>query len=122
MCPSLVVGGVVNTVNEEHASCLVQLNQPEQAEHLLLPLLDRSLSSLRRASVLVDLATAGALRHDPVQAVWFGGTAVDIARQTRSGYVGRRLDQLRHSLADMPNDRHTAHLKQQIATLASAPR
>ncbi|RDI55914.1 transcriptional regulator [Nocardia mexicana] len=108
-------------IDEEQASCLIQLGQAEPAEAILTPLLDRPLSTRRRASVLVDLAAAGALRSDPVQAVWYGGTAVDIARRTRSGYLGRRLDQLRQRLAGLQGDRHVAHLEHQISTLATAP-
>ncbi|MCX4097391.1 hypothetical protein [Nocardia sp. alder85J] len=108
-------------IDEEQASCLIQLGQPEPAERILNPLLERPLSARRRASVLVDLAAAGALRGDPVQTVWFGGASVDIARRTRSGYVGRRLDQLRSHLAELPTDRHVAHLADQITRLATSP-
>ncbi|WP_280274878.1 hypothetical protein [Nocardia wallacei] len=108
-------------IDEERASCLVQLARPEQAEDILAPLSDRPLSTRRRASVLVDLAAAGALRNDPVQVVWYGGTAVDIARRTKSGYVGRRLGQLRQRLTGFQGDRHIVHLEQQIKTLATSP-
>ncbi len=108
-------------IDEEHASCLIQLAQPEPAERILTPLLDRRLSTRRRASVLIDLAAVGAMRGDPVQAVWYGGTAVDIARRTRSGYIGQRLDHLRRRLAGLQDDRHVAHLEKQIATLAASP-
>ncbi|WP_157183852.1 transcriptional regulator [Nocardia takedensis] len=108
-------------IEEEHASCLIHLDRPDHAEDILLPLLDRPLSARRRAGVLVDLAAAGALRDDPVQTVWFGGTAVDIARRTRSGYVGRRLDQLRQRLVALRPDRHVDHLRQQITTLTASP-
>lgn len=108
-------------IDEEQASCLIQLGQPGSAERILTPLLDRSLSTRRRASVLVDLAAVGALRGDPVQTVWYGGTAVDIARRTRSGYVGRRLDQLRPHLSDLRGDHHVAHLEHQITRLTTSP-
>ncbi|MBF6175254.1 transcriptional regulator [Nocardia blacklockiae] len=108
-------------IDEEHASCLVRLARPEPAEQILTPLLDRPLSTRRRASVLVDLAAAGALQNDPVQAVWYGGTAVDIARRTKSGYLSRRLGQLRQHLTALDGDRHITHLTQQISTLAASP-
>ncbi|WP_155981252.1 transcriptional regulator [Nocardia sp. BMG111209] len=108
-------------IDEEEASCLIQLGQPEPAERILMPLLERPLSARRRASVLVDLAAAGALRGDPVQTVWYGGVSVDIARRTRSGYVGRRLDQLRGRLTGLADDRHVAHLEREITRLATSP-
>ncbi|MFC3961791.1 hypothetical protein [Nocardia jiangsuensis] len=109
-------------IDEEHAGCLIQLDRPEHAEHILWPLLDRPLSPRRRAGVLIDLAAAGALRDDPVQTVWYGGTAVDIARRTRSGYIGRRLNQLGQRLSGLRGDRHVDYLQQQITTLAASPR
>ncbi|MBB5918436.1 tetratricopeptide (TPR) repeat protein [Nocardia transvalensis] len=107
-------------IDEEQASCLVQLARPGPAEDILTSLLGRPLSTRRRASVLVDLAAAGALRADPVQTVWYGGTAVDIARRTKSGYLGRRLGQLRQHLGELEGDRHIAHLDRQITTLTAA--
>ncbi|MEV0359543.1 hypothetical protein AB0H71_26160 [Nocardia sp. NPDC050697] len=109
-------------IEEEHAGCLIQLDRPERAEHLLRPLLDRPLSPRRRAGVLIDLAAAGALRDDPVQTAWFGGAAVDIARRTRSGYIGRRLDRLGERLSELRGDRHVDYLQQQITTLAVSHR
>ncbi|AHH16464.1 hypothetical protein NONO_c16630 [Nocardia nova SH22a] len=108
-------------LDEEEASCMVRLRKTESAERLLTPLLDHPLSIRRRGSVLVDLAAVGALRSDPVQTVWFGGTAADIARRTRSGYLARRLEQLRPHLEDLRQDRHVAHLEQQISTLTMSP-
>ncbi|WP_063048613.1 hypothetical protein [Nocardia arthritidis] len=108
-------------IDEEQASCLIQLDRPERAENILMPLLHRPLSTRRRAGVLIDLAGAGALRDDPVQAVWYGGTAVDIARRTRSGYLGRRLGQLSTRLSRLRGDRHIDHLEHQITTLAASP-
>ncbi|WP_280477457.1 hypothetical protein [Nocardia asiatica] len=107
-------------IDEEQAGCLIRLRRPESAERILTPLLDRPLSTRRRASVLVDLAAAGALRGDPIQAVWYGGSAVDIARRTRSGYLGRRLNQLRPHLAALRSDRHVAHLEHRITTLTTS--
>lgn len=108
-------------IDEEQASCLIQLGQPEPAERILTPLLERPLSTRRRASVLVDLAAAGALRGDPVQTVSYGSARVDIARRTRSGYLGRRLEQLRPRLAALEADRHVAYLEREIARLATSP-
>ncbi|WP_157124179.1 transcriptional regulator [Nocardia pseudovaccinii] len=107
-------------IDEEQASCLIQLGQPEPAERILTPLLERPLSTRRRASVLIDLAAAGALRGDPVQTVSYGSASVDIARRTRSGYLWRRLEQLRPRLGELQADRHVAHLEREITRLATS--
>ncbi|MEV6428811.1 transcriptional regulator [Nocardia sp. NPDC051463] len=104
---------------EDRATCLVQLGQAWQAEQVLTGVLDEQHSSRRRASVLVDLAAVGALNRDPIQVVMYGDAALDIARQTRSGYVGRRLEGLRRQLGPLCGDRHVRHLDDQIATLAT---
>ncbi|WP_225731032.1 MULTISPECIES: helix-turn-helix transcriptional regulator [unclassified Nocardia] len=109
-------------IDEEHASCSIQLGRPDAAEALLMPLLDRSLSPRRHGSILIDLAAAAALRRDPVPLVWFGGAATQIARDTRSGYLARRLAQLHRHLHDLRADPHIDHLGRQIATLATTPR
>lgn len=109
-------------IDEEHAGCLIRLDRPDRAEDILTPLLDRPMSTRRRAGVLIDLAAAGALRDDPVQTVWYGGMAVDSARRTRSGYIGRRLGQLGQRLSGLRGDRHVDYFHQQITTLAASSR
>lgn len=104
-------------LDEELGACYIQLGRPEQAEQVLLSVLDRSLSTRRRAGVLIDLAAAGALRRDPIQLVTYGNAALDVARRTHSGYLGRRLDLLRRHLGPVQGDRHVRHLSQQIAGL-----
>ncbi|WP_174552928.1 transcriptional regulator [Nocardia amamiensis] len=103
---------------EERATCLVQLDQPDRAEQILDDVLNNWLSSRRRASVLVDLAAVGAVKRDPLQAVMYGDAALDLARQTRSGYIGRRLENLRRRLAPLGDDRHVEHLDRQIVALS----
>ncbi len=106
-------------LDEEHGHCLVQLGRPEQAEIALEPILDQSLSTRRRAGVLVDLAAAAALRRDPLQLVSFANIALDTAHRTQSGYLARRLNDLCIRLAPLRRDPHVRHLDQQIASLHS---
>ncbi|MBF6298771.1 transcriptional regulator [Nocardia amamiensis] len=103
---------------EERATSLVQLDQPDRAEQILEAALNNRLSSRRRASVLVDLAAVGAVKRDPFQAVMYGDAALDLARQTRSGYIARRLEDLRRRLAPLGDDRHVEHLDRQIDALS----
>ncbi|GAB2662500.1 transcriptional regulator [Nocardia goodfellowii] len=105
-------------IEEELGACYIQLGRPAQAEEALLPLLNQPLSARRRAAVLTDLAAAGALRGDPVQAVEYGNAALDVARRTHSGYLGRRLEQLRRQLEPLHRDRHIQHLDRRIAALS----
>ncbi|GAB4590041.1 helix-turn-helix domain-containing protein [Nocardia sp. IFM 10818] len=107
-------------IDEDQASCHVRLGNAEAAESILEPMMQRPLSQRRRASVLVDMAAAGALRRDPVQAVMYGSAALDIARQTHSGYVGRRLNQLGPQLSRMRGDRHVERLATDIVALTAA--
>lgn len=104
---------------EQRASCQVRLAQPRQAEQTLAEVLDGRLSPRRRASALVDLAAVGALNHDPVQLVMYGDAALDIARQTKSGYVRRRLSWLGEELDPLLGDPHVAHLRHEIGSLAT---
>ncbi|MGX1763140.1 transcriptional regulator, partial [Streptomyces lydicus] len=104
-------------LDEELGACYVQLGCPDKAEPLLLSVLDRPLSTRRRASVLVDLAAAAALRRDPLQLVTYGNAALDIARRTHSGYLGRRLELLRRHIKPVQRDQHVHHLSQQITAL-----
>lgn len=104
-------------LDEELGACYVQLGRPDKAEPLLLSVLDRPLSTRRRASVLIDLAAVGALRREPLQLVTYGNAALDIARRTHSGYLGRRLELLRRHIEPVQHDQHVHHLSQQITAL-----
>lgn len=106
-------------LDEERGGCYVQLAQPENAQQVLAPMLDRPLSTRRRASVLIDLAAAAALRREPVQLVAYGSAALDIAQRTHSGYLGRRLGDLRRHLKPLDRDRHVRHLDNRISALPS---
>ncbi|MCU7722261.1 helix-turn-helix domain-containing protein [Actinoplanes sp. KI2] len=105
---------------EDRASCYVQQRRPDLAEPLLVELLTRHHAGRRRGIALVDLAMTSALRPDVLRLVTYGAAAVDHARQTASGVVVRRLQDLRPHLARFSKDPHVRNLNNEIAHLAIA--
>jgi len=79
-------------VAEESGACYVQLGRPTEAEAALKNALDALPGSLRRrGTVYADLAMVGVLRKDHEYAVHFAGKALEIARETGSGLLMRKL-------------------------------
>ncbi|HET9255286.1 MAG TPA: helix-turn-helix transcriptional regulator, partial [Pseudonocardiaceae bacterium] len=76
---------------EGRGSCYVQLRRPDLAENVLNDALRQNLSTRRRASVLVDLATIGIQRGDADQLITYAEPALEIATRTGSGFVSRKL-------------------------------
>jgi tetratricopeptide (TPR) repeat protein len=103
---------------EERGTCYVELRRSDLAEAALTDALGQDLSLRRRGSVLTDLAMVGAQRGDPEQLVMYADAALDVARQTGSGVVGRKLQRLRAHLGPFAGDRHVRHLDEQITALA----
>ncbi|MEV0051125.1 helix-turn-helix transcriptional regulator [Saccharopolyspora shandongensis] len=101
-------------LDEERGACYVTLRRPDLAEPALSKALGQATSARRRGSVLVDLATVGAQRGDVDQLLMNGAAALDSARQTASGYVGRKLGDLREHLVPYLGDRHVRYLDSQI--------
>lgn len=99
---------------EERGTCYVELGRPELAEVALMQALKQNFSARRRGSVLVDLAMIGVQRRDPEYLVMYAGAALDTARQTGSGVIGRKLQSLQTRLVPFLNDRHVRHLNEQI--------
>lgn len=107
---------------EERGSCYTELQRPDLAEPALIEALDHTISARRRGSVLTDLAAIAAQRRDLDRLVPYGEGAVDAARQTGSGVVGRKLHGLQPRLVPFLADRQVNHLHEQIASLrAPAP-
>lgn len=104
---------------EDRAGCYVRQRRPDLAEPILTEVLRSNPPGRRRGVALVDLAIVGALRRDPLQLVTHGTAALEIARQTRSGVVIRKLRSLRPYLGACPRDRHVQHLAAQIAQLST---
>lgn len=106
---------------EDRASCYVHQRRPELAEPILLGLLKNHPSGRRRGIALVDLATVSAQRPDVLRLVSYGAAAVDHTRQTESGVVLRKLQNLRSELVLFQRDPHVRALDSEIAHLTVAP-
>jgi transcriptional regulator with XRE-family HTH domain len=105
---------------EERGACYVELGRPDLAEAALTNALGQTVSVRRRGAILADLAVTGAQRRDVEQLVTYGTEAVELARQTGSGYIGRKLAGLRPHLASVANDPRVRQLQEQTAALVGA--
>ena len=76
---------------EEAGACYVQLGHSDRAEAALLLALAEPSSARRQGMVMADLAMVGVLRKDREHAAHYVTQALDIARQTGSGVVTRKL-------------------------------
>ncbi|MGQ0774798.1 MAG: hypothetical protein ACT4NY_10335 [Pseudonocardiales bacterium] len=83
---------------EERGTCYVELGRHDLAEVELMQALNQDLSGRRRGSVLIDLAMISVQRRDPECLVMYAGAALDTARQTGSGFIGRKLQGLQEQL------------------------
>lgn len=79
---------------EERGACYAELGRPGLAAACLEEALSGALSARRRGSVHTDLARIELLQHDLSAFAAHAGAALDLAGQTRSGYVARRLRDL----------------------------
>ncbi|MEC3979656.1 helix-turn-helix transcriptional regulator [Amycolatopsis sp. H20-H5] len=102
---------------EERGTCYVALRRPDLAEQALNNALSVDLSARRRGSVLTDLATLGLQRRDVDQLVNHAGAAANIARQTGSGVVCRKLQSLQGQLTPLLTDCRVRQLDQEITAL-----
>lgn len=103
---------------EERGSCYVQLRRLDLAEITLSDALRHNLSSRRRGSVLTDLAMIGVQRGDVNQLVTYADAALEIAVQTGSGFIDRKLQGLRGHLTPLLRNSQVRQLNQQIMTLS----
>lgn len=106
-------------LSEERGTCYVTLGQPELAEQALNNALDQNLSPRRWAAVCTDLALVGVQRHDAQQVIRYATSALDMAASTDSGYVGRKLRQVRQHLAPLLASHAIRQLDQRLAELAT---
>lgn len=106
---------------EDRASCYVHQRRPDMAEPILLQLLKKQQSGRRRGIALVDLASVSTQRPDVLRLVSYGAAAVDHTRQSGSGVVLRKLQNLRPQLASFLKDPHVRNLDNEIAHLTVAP-
>jgi transcriptional regulator with XRE-family HTH domain len=100
---------------EERGTCYVQLDRPDLAEAALDDALRQDLSARRRGSVLADLAVLGARRRDIDALLAHAGAAVELARQSRSGVIFRRLRTLRPHLSPFLADGRVRELRRVLA-------
>ncbi|MCX5402386.1 transposase [Streptomyces sp. NBC_00102] len=109
---------------EERGARYVQLGRLDLAETALKSALEsadltQGQSFRRRGAVLVDLASIGARRHDAEQVAVYGTEALQLARQSGSGYVAHRLQALHADLTDLGRDRRVADLRAEISDLCT---
>lgn len=100
---------------EERGACFAELRRPDLAQTALAEALRQPISARRRGGVLADLAVTGAQQRDVDQVVTYAGSAVELARQTGSGYIGRKLAALRPHLAALGNDARVRQLNEQLS-------
>jgi transcriptional regulator with XRE-family HTH domain len=110
---------------EERGARYVQLGHLDRAENVLVGALAQGAlapgqSFRRRAAVLTDLAAIGAKRRDPDQVVTYGREALQLARESSSGYVARRLQGLLGEFGQPAQDGRIADLQAEIIALNTA--
>lgn len=106
---------------EERGACYVELRRPDLAEDTLTAALRQDLSVRRRGGVRTALAMVAAQRRDLDQLVTHANAALDAARQSHSGVVGRRLQHLQTQLQPYIADQHVRHVSEQITAVTTAP-
>ncbi|TDV56437.1 helix-turn-helix transcriptional regulator [Actinophytocola oryzae] len=84
--------------------------------------LQQTLSPRRRARVLAYLAVIGIELRDRDRVLNYAHAALDEARATGSGMIGRKLDDLRRRLSPMRADAQIRELDDEIRTLTSTTR
>lgn len=109
---------------EERGARYVQLGRLDLAEKALKSALEQDAlaegqSFRRRGAVLTDLAAIGARRRDPEQVVTFGAEALQLARESSSGFVARRLQDLRSEFGPLARVGRVAELRAEIDALST---
>ncbi|WP_128433812.1 helix-turn-helix transcriptional regulator [Streptomyces cyaneus] len=109
---------------EERGARYLQLGRLDLAEKALTSALNQDVfasgqSFRRRGAVLTDLASIGAQRHDPDQALTYGREALQLARATSSGYIARKLQRLRTDLGPLAHDARVVELGAEIDALCT---
>ncbi|MEW2085497.1 transcriptional regulator [Streptomyces sp. NPDC005283] len=103
---------------EERGACYLQLGCPDLAEDTLTAALAQPLSLRRRAAVRSDLAVVGVHRRDVDQVVHYAETAISLAGQSNSGFIGKKLDGLRGHRAPLMSGGRVSDLDHRIAALS----
>lgn len=103
---------------EERGTCYVALGRPDLAEPVLTEALTHSMTARRRAGVLTDLAMIGVQCRDPDRVVAYADAALDVARQTGSGVISRKLKALQPQLVPLFGHKQVQQLHTQITAVA----
>ena len=104
-------------LTEQRGACYTRLQRYDLAEAALTDALSQRLSARRRGSVLTDLTLLGVQRGDIDQVLKYGGAALELAHHTGSGWVGRKLTDVRTQLEPLAADARVAELTDDIAAL-----
>lgn len=102
---------------EERGACFVALRRADLAEHALSAALHLELSERRRGGVLTDLAVLGLQQGDIEQLVSNADAAIEIARDTGSGWLGRKLFGLQLQLAPLMTNQQVSQLGRELASI-----
>ena len=102
---------------EERGACYVELKRPDLAETALMAALTGRLSPRRRGVVLTDLALLGVQRRDASQVTAHAAAALEVARQTGSGVIERKLLGLQDRLGPFLGNSRVRELDEQITAL-----
>ncbi|WP_421111004.1 helix-turn-helix transcriptional regulator [Streptomyces sp. NEAU-S77] len=107
---------------EERGARYVQLDRLDLAEQVLQGALEKGAlaegqSLRRRGAVLANLASIGVKRKDPEQIVVYAREALHLARESSSGYVARRLQDLRTGFGPLARDVRVAEVDAEIKAL-----
>jgi tetratricopeptide (TPR) repeat protein len=105
---------------EERGTCFVALDRFDLAEAALSEALRQPLSARRKGSALIDLAAIGVQLRDIDRVSTYARSAIELGRQTNSGYVGRKLQELRPRLRTLLPERRVARLDEEISALNDA--
>jgi hypothetical protein len=106
---------------EERGTCYVQLGRPNLAEAPLIDAQTTNLSARRRGGVLTDLAMIGVHHSDTQEIAMHADAALEIAQETRSGVIARKLHRLQPRLTPFLSDKRVRRIHRQITTLTTTP-
>ncbi|MFE1318785.1 transcriptional regulator [Kitasatospora phosalacinea] len=106
-------------LTEERGTCYLALGRPDLAEVALRKALTQPLSLRRRGAVLAELAALNTECRDLDAAGHYVQAALELADQTGSGYVGRKLEAVKMRLVPLLSDGRALALHQQISALES---
>jgi tetratricopeptide (TPR) repeat protein len=106
---------------EERGACYVTLQRADLAEHALDTALRMDISDRRRGGVLTDLATLGLQQGDIDQLIVHADAAVEVAQNTGSGWVERKLTGLHKQLAPLMRDPRVNQLSNKLTSITTSP-